>query len=92
MAYPDDVNNQITDAITQTNLKVIGESPAIALGSLYQTAAHSTGIMFENAVNTQHQTNLNVQAATTSGVITLYSIDTVADAAAVKKMPEDLEK
>lgn len=38
------VNDQITDAVTQTNVKVIGEAPAMAMGNIYQTAAHSTGL------------------------------------------------
>ena len=30
------VNGQITDAITQTNVKILGEAPAMAMGNLYQ--------------------------------------------------------
>ena len=52
------VNQQITDAVTQTNVKVVAEAPAMALGNVYQTAAHSTGLMFENAVNNQNQQNI----------------------------------
>ncbi|WP_174772358.1 RebB family R body protein, partial [Chryseobacterium rhizosphaerae] len=37
------VNEQITDAVTQSNVKVVAESPAVALSNVYQTAAHSTG-------------------------------------------------
>ena len=47
------VNEQITDAVTQSNVKVVAESPAMAMANVYQSAAHSTGILFENAVNTQ---------------------------------------
>lgn len=80
------VNSQITDAVTQSNVKVVGEAPAMALGNVYQTAAHSTGIMFENAVNTQNQQNILGQAATTQGVMQIYSMDTVADAISIAKM------
>jgi hypothetical protein len=80
------VNPQITDAVTQSNVKVVGEAPAMALGNVYQTAAHSTGIMFENAVNTQNQQNILGQAATTQGVMQIYSMDTVADAISIAKM------
>jgi len=80
------VNEQITDAVTQSNVKVVGESPAMALGNVYQTAAHSTGIMFENAVNTQNQQNLVTQAATTQGVTQIYSSDTIADAISIAKI------
>jgi hypothetical protein len=80
------VNEQITDAVTQSNVKVVAEAPAIALGNVYQTAAHSTGIMFENSVNTQNQQNILGQAATTQGVMQIYSLDTVADAISIAKM------
>ncbi|WP_394674572.1 RebB family R body protein [uncultured Chryseobacterium sp.] len=80
------VNQQITDAVTQTNVKVVAEAPAMALGNVYQTAAHSTGLMFENAVNNQNQQNILGQAATTQGVIQIYSVDTVADAISIARM------
>lgn len=79
------VNSQITDAVTQSNVKVVGEAPAIALGNVYQTAARSTGLMFQNAVNAQNQQNILAQAATTQGVMQIYSLDTVSDATAVAK-------
>jgi len=77
---------QITDAVTQTNVKVVAEAPAMAMGSVYQTAAHSTGLMFENAVNAQSQQNILAQTATTQGVMQIYSFDTVADALAISQM------
>ncbi|WP_027386717.1 RebB family R body protein [Chryseobacterium gregarium] len=80
------VNEQITDAVTQSNVKVVAEAPAMALGNVYQTAAHSTGIMFENAVNTQNQQNILGQASTTQGVMQIYSVDTVADAISIAKL------
>jgi hypothetical protein len=36
MTDPTTVNSQITDSVTQTNTKVIGETPAQAMGDLYQ--------------------------------------------------------
>ncbi|MGH1518145.1 RebB family R body protein [Chryseobacterium sp. JK1] len=80
------VNEQITDAVTQSNVKVIGESPAMALSNVYQSAAHSTGIMFENAVTNQNQQNILGQAATTQGILQIYSLDTVADAVSIAKI------
>ena len=80
------VNEQITDAVTQSNVKVVGEAPAMALGNVYQTAAHSTGIMFENAVNIQNQQNILTHAATTQGVSQIYSVDTISDALSIAKM------
>ncbi|WP_223599389.1 RebB family R body protein [Chryseobacterium sp. GVT01B] len=80
------VNEQITDAITQSNVKVVAESPAMALSNVYQTAAHSTGIMFENAMTNQNQHNIVTQAATTQGITQIYSKDTIADAISIAKI------
>ncbi|MCY1660744.1 RebB family R body protein [Chryseobacterium sp. SL1] len=80
------VNDQITDAVTQANVKVLGEAPAMAMGNLYQAMAHSTGILFQNAVSAQNQQNILAQAATTQGVMQIYSIDTVADAISITKI------
>jgi hypothetical protein len=80
------VSPQITDAVTQANVKVVAESPAVAISSLYQTAAHSTGLMFENSVAAQNTQNILAQAATTQGVMQIYSIDTVSDAISIAQM------
>ncbi|EJL68702.1 RebB family R body protein [Chryseobacterium populi] len=80
------VNEQITDAVTQSNVKVVAEAPAVALGNVYQAAAHSTGIMFENAVNSQNQQNILGQASTTQGIMQIYSMDTIADAISIATM------
>ena len=64
MADETAVNPQITDAVTQSNVKVVGESPALAVGLVYQTAAHSTGIQFQNAIADQQQQNAIARAAT----------------------------
>jgi hypothetical protein len=47
------VNEQITDAVTQSNVKVLAEAPAMAMGTIYQALGHSTAMMFENSVNSQ---------------------------------------
>jgi hypothetical protein len=47
------VNTQITDAVTQTNVKVLGEAPAEALGVASQAMAHAVGLAMENATQTQ---------------------------------------
>jgi hypothetical protein len=82
----DTVNSQVTDAVTQANVKVLAEAPAMSMGSVYQTLAHATGLMMQNAVSAQQQTNITAQAATTQGVMQIYSVATVADADAVAQM------
>ena len=86
MAIPTAVNDQITDAVTQANVKVLAESPAMAMGAIYQTMAHSTGILFENAVSAQQQQNTLTQASTNQGVMQIYSMGTMSDAAATEKV------
>jgi len=88
MAFPTAVNDQITDAVTQSNVKVIGEAPAFAMGSIYQSMAHSTGILFENAVSAQQQQNTLAQAAANQGVMQIYSVDTTAAAGATEKVAQ----
>ena len=53
MAVDTPVNAQITDAVTQTNVKVLGEAPAEALGIATQVLAHAVGLAMENATSTQ---------------------------------------
>ncbi|MBX9401585.1 RebB family R body protein [Lysobacter sp. BMK333-48F3] len=88
MAYPTAVNNQITDAVTQSNVKVVGEAPAFAMGSMFQAAAHSTSILFENAVSAQQQQNSLSQAAANQGVMQIYTVDTTAAAGATEKIAQ----
>jgi len=75
MADPTLVNGQITDAVTQANVKVLGDAPAMALGTLYQVMAQAVGLSMQNAVNAQQQMNVLNQAVTTEGVSLLYSLD-----------------
>lgn len=53
MAADTPVNSQITDAITQTNVKVLGEAPAQSMALVYQTMAHSISLAMQNAMQTQ---------------------------------------
>ena len=73
MAYPTAVNSQITDAITQTSVHVVGDAPAQAMGALYQTVAHAVGLAAQNAVAQQQNANQLAMAVTTKCVTTLLS-------------------
>ena len=86
MAMPTPVNGQITDSVTQANVKVLGDAPAMAMGAMFQSLAHSTGILYENAVSSQQQLAIAAQAATNQGVIQIYSVDTMAGAVATSKI------
>ena len=66
MAFPTSVNDQITDSVTQSNVKVVGEAPSVALSSLYQSLAHAAGIAAENLVTQQQSANSLSLAVVTS--------------------------
>jgi len=88
MAIPTAVNGQITDAVTQANVKVLGDAPAMAMGAIFQSLGHSTGILYENAVSAQQQLQIAAQAATNQGVIQIYSIDSMAGAVSTAKIAQ----
>lgn len=72
------MNAQITDAVTQVNVKTLGDSAANALSNLYQSNAHSVALSVQNANFGQQQTTMAHQATTTQGVNLLYAMDTAA--------------
>lgn len=74
------VSPLITDAVTQANVKVLAESPAMALSNLYQTISQSLSLSAQNAVTSQQQSNIIHQATTTQGVSLLYAVDTATTA------------
>jgi hypothetical protein len=86
MAFPTAVNSQITDSITQSNLQVLGSSPAIALSNLYQATAQALANAAHNATAAQQQMYVTAQAATTMGVSVLYSLDTASTGVATTKI------
>lgn len=86
MAFPTSVNDQITDSITQANTKVLGDSPAMALGNLYQATSQALSIAAHNATNVQQHSALISQSATTMGVVSMYSIDEADTTVATKKI------
>lgn len=86
MAFPTSVNDQITDSVSQVNTKVLGDSPAMAMGNLFMATSQALSNAAHNATYSQQQTNITAQAATTSGITTLYSIDTSSDAVGTRKI------
>lgn len=70
MADNTPVNGQITDAVTQTNVKVLGEAPAQSMALVYQTLAHSISLAMENAQQAQGGLQ-QIGNAVTSSAITM---------------------
>lgn len=72
------VNSEITNSFVQSDTTVIGLSPAIATGNLYQSTAQALSTAAHNASNGQQQADLSWQAVTTAGVVNLYSVNTAS--------------
>jgi hypothetical protein len=89
MALETALNAQITDAVTQANVKVLADSPAMALSGLYQMISQSLGLSAQNAVMSQQQANIIHQASTTQGVNLIYAVDTAAVADASEKISKE---
>jgi deoxyxylulose-5-phosphate synthase len=68
------VNEQITDSVTQVNTKVVGETPAMAMGNLLMATSQALGTASHNATAAQQQASITMQAATVQGVNSLMSI------------------
>jgi hypothetical protein len=88
MAYPTPVNCMITDAVTQGNVQVVASAPAVAMGTIYQSSAHSIGILYQNAVQAQKMLSISSQAATNQGVIQVYTAGTMGGAMATAKVAQ----
>ena len=78
MADPTALNGQITDSVTQANVKVLAEAPAQALASVYQASAQVNGIDMQHAVAAQQQMNTISEAVTTQGTNAVLTMDTAA--------------
>jgi mannose/fructose/N-acetylgalactosamine-specific phosphotransferase system component IID len=68
MADIDHVHPYVTTAVTQDALAVIGEAPAMAIGSLFQTIGFSVGTAAINNVHNQLQANMVHETASAVGV------------------------
>ncbi len=86
MAFPTAVNSQITDAVTQVNVKVLGDSPAVPMGNLYQATAQALSNAAHNATSAQSHAYITAQASTTQGVTTLLTLDTASTGQAAAAM------
>ncbi len=70
MALATPVNEQVTDAVTQTNVKVLGEAPAQSMALIYQSMAHSISLAMQNAQQAQGGLQ-QIGNAVTSGAVTM---------------------
>ena len=82
----DTVNPQITDAVTQTNVQILGSAPGQAMANLFQATGSALGIAAHNATAAGQNANTVLQAGTTQGVALLYGVDTAAESAGISEI------
>lgn len=80
------VNEQITDSVTQANTKNLGDAPAEAIAMLYQASAHSLALAMQNAVKNQQNMAAIHDAVTTIAVNKLLNMDPSEAISLVKSM------
>jgi len=71
MAYPTAVNNMITDAVSQANVKVLADAPAVAVAELYQATAQALSLAAQNAAVAQQQAATLAQAVSSMAAKTV---------------------
>ncbi len=89
MAGDTPVNSQITDAVTQSNLTVLGNAPAQSMATAYQILAQSVGVSMQNAVANQQNMNTIDAAIVSQGISLLFNLDGSADASSIKESLSD---
>jgi hypothetical protein len=80
------VNPQMTDAVTQTNVQILGTAPGVAMGNLYQATAQALSNAAHNATLAQQNAGTILQAVTTQGVALLYGVDTAATSVGIAEI------
>jgi hypothetical protein len=66
------VNSQITDAVTQANVKVLGDAPPMALSQLYQVIGGAIDMCLDIGLTRQQIADTMMQAAADEGISLLY--------------------
>ena len=66
------MNSAVAQNVAMINAMTVGMSPAMAMGSQYQSIAYSTGLAAMNQVFAQQQANISHQASSVVSVINAY--------------------
>ncbi|WP_241020410.1 RebB family R body protein, partial [Burkholderia sp. Ac-20345] len=76
---PEQVSPAVTDAVTQANVKVVGEAPAVALGTLMQSNSHASAILLHNALDLAARPLGGFEAATAGFTLFAAPLSRVLD-------------
>jgi hypothetical protein len=66
------VSSQVTDAVTQVNVKTIAEAPAMAMGVVYQMLGQAVGFTIQSSAFAQQQMQA-VSLAVTSKIVEMIA-------------------
>lgn len=83
------VNESITDSITQTNTKVLGDTPALAMGNLFMSSSQALGTSAHTGANAQQQAQVVMQAATVQAVNSMMAIGAAVTGRASEEILEE---
>ncbi len=75
MAFPTAVNNQITDAVTQSPSALRDLTEATVVAHTEQVASHALALLMENATAAQQRGQTIADAVVASGVALIYATD-----------------
>lgn len=82
------VNEQITDSVTQVNTKVLGDTPAMAMGNVFTATSLALSNAGLNATTSQQHAGITMQAATVQGVNSLGAIGSAVLGRAAEEVVE----
>lgn len=80
------VNGQITDAVTQSNLEILGSSPAQAMATLYLNVGHAIGLSIQNATLSQQQFYPLNSSLAAQGVNLLFNVGPAASVVGAQRL------
>ncbi len=82
------VNPQITDAVTQANVTVLGSGPAVSTVQAQLSLSQAQGVLFANMVNNQQQLAMAGQASMIGGILKLLDAGSGKDENNQNNVPE----
>lgn len=68
MAFPDSINDQITDAVSQSLLTTVGTAQQVAAGTQQQAFVHALGLAMHNAAARQRSGQELADALVSAGL------------------------
>ncbi len=66
---PDTVNEQVVDAVTASNVKVLAEAPGVAMGTVFSALSQNVALTMSNTTTTQAGLQVLGLATSVTGTI-----------------------